>query len=224
MPWGELPAWRRLIESILIYEANGGLLILYWLWGAAPLLISLASAALCLVYFDRELYRKTALAGGRGTPMVPQWTTAVAIALWLVASLLYSSPVPQIGALMWLGLLVALLMAPHERPGVMWRSKTYIISYSLLLLAFRFYLWQVDQMTATGWAALLGSTGTAEQAVLQNRSMITTVGLWLLWAVVPLGYFSLLFQRLTVTPMSLVSPLRSASEIIRDLRTRREAS
>jgi hypothetical protein len=37
-----------------------------------------------------------------------------------------------------------------------------------------------------------------------------------------LGYLSLLVQRFTVNPMAMVSPFRSAAQIIGDIRTRGE--
>ena len=41
-------------------------------------------------------------------------------------------------------------------------------------------------------------------------------------ALAPLGYLSVLVQRFTVNPMAMVSPLRSAADVIRDIRTRGE--
>jgi len=39
--------------------------------------------------------------------------------------------------------------------------------------------------------------------------------------VIPLGYFAMLLQQVLINPMSLVSPLAGASELIERYRTRR---
>jgi signal transduction histidine kinase len=211
------------VAYLHIYFLNGILAVIYGLWDNVSLLASLACAACCFLYFDRVVQEQAHRGRPvRDYPRVAQWMTAVTWGLWLVASLLSSSPVPQIGALMWAALVVSLLLAPSEWPALLWRAKTFIITYALFLLVFRFYLWQTASMSPAEWAAVVGSVEQAQSVVAQNRSMATTIGFWLLWAVMPLAYFSMLIQRLTVNPMSLVSPLRSAAQIIQDVRTRGE--
>jgi len=56
--------------------------------------------------------------------------------------------------------------------------------------------------------------------VAQNRGMVMTLATWLLWAMLPAGYAVAMIQRLVANPASLVSPRRTASEIIAALRTR----
>ena len=49
---------------------------------------------------------------------------------------------------------------------------------------------------------------------------MTTILLWALWLVVPLGYFSMLVQQIFINPMSIVSPFAGAQEMLRALRVR----
>jgi hypothetical protein len=44
--------------------------------------------------------------------------------------------------------------------------------------------------------------------------------LWALWFVAPLGYFSLLLQKLFVNPMALINPLAGANDVLKQLRQR----
>jgi len=57
--------------------------------------------------------------------------------------------------------------------------------------------------------------------IANTRGNVTTIILWALWLVIPLGYFAMLLQQVLINPMSLVNPLAGASELINRYRTRR---
>ena len=56
--------------------------------------------------------------------------------------------------------------------------------------------------------------------VTNPRGNVTTVIVWALWLVIPLGYFSMLVQKLFLNPVSLVNPLLSYADMLAMLRDR----
>jgi len=56
--------------------------------------------------------------------------------------------------------------------------------------------------------------------IANTRSNVTTILLWALWLIVPLGYFSMLVQQVFTNPMSMVNPLAGAQDLLRALRVR----
>jgi hypothetical protein len=49
---------------------------------------------------------------------------------------------------------------------------------------------------------------------------VTTIITWGLWLVIPLGYFSMLVQKLFLNPVSLINPLSSYEDMLILLRDR----
>jgi hypothetical protein len=49
---------------------------------------------------------------------------------------------------------------------------------------------------------------------------VTTILLWALWLIIPLGYFSMLVQQIFINPMSITNPLAGFQDILRALRVR----
>ena len=214
-----------------IYILNGGLFTLYQLWWHLDKLFTLAMVLLILLYFDPQAQHKATFtprrygregsATARGAHTA-QWMTAATALLWFAAAFATEPPVPVIGTVMWLAMVAGLLIMPLEREGILWRCKSAILIYALAALGFRLYLWQINSLSPEDWARIVGSTGDVQAMIRQNRDMFTTIASWFLWLLAPLGYLSLLVQRFTVNPMAMVSPLRSASEVIGDIRTRGE--
>ena len=56
--------------------------------------------------------------------------------------------------------------------------------------------------------------------IASTRGNVTTILLWALWLVVPLGYFSMLVQQIFINPMSIINPLAGFQDILRALRVR----
>lgn len=217
------------LVDLLVYLANGGLVIGYALWDHAAQLAAIGAALVIALTFDRLVQRETVFAparqaGGRPAerpaPRTPQTLTGIALGLWLAATWAMGAPVPVIGAAMWwMGVLILLVM-PQQRWALMWTLKGYLILYSLAVLGFRLLLWQASALTPAQLAELLGGTRTAGQILAQNTATLSTLGVWLLWVIVPVGYFALFLQNLLSQPMSLVGPRQSAQDILTLLRTR----
>jgi hypothetical protein len=83
------------------------------------------------------------------------------------------------------------------------------------------YLTYTAQLTPEQWSALIGSTESASMVIASTRGNVTTIILWALWLVIPLGYFAMLLQQVFINPISLSTPLASAQELIERYRVRR---
>ena len=219
----------RAAVDLLVYLANGALVIAYFLADRAPHLASLAIALVICVTFDRMAQRQAVFAPSRygleavkasRMPRTAQAITVGALALWLLATWSYRSLVPLIGALMWAGGLTALLVMPQQRWSLLWSTKAYLILYSLAVLAFRFYLLQTTLLSPEQLAEVFGGAEPAARVLAQNTGTFATIGSWLLWVILPAGFFGLLLQNWLAQPMSLVGPLQGAQEVLATLRTR----
>ena len=228
---GVLSGLFAFINHTGIYVLNGGLLTTYQLWWNLDKIVTLGAALLTVFYFDRKVQFKAAFtprrygrsgAAADNTPKTAQAMTAATAALWFVAAVATEPPIPIIGAMMWVTMIIALLIMPQEQSAILWRSKTAILTYALAAIGFRLYLWQVNSLSPQDWAKVVGSTADAQAIIAQNRGLFTNIASWFLWFLAPLGYLSLLMQRFTVNPMSLTAPWKSAADIMRDVRTRGE--
>ena len=123
---------------------------------------------------------------------------------------------------MWIaGTIVIFAMPGDMKINMLWFVKTGIAIYAILVIGSRLYLSYTAQLTAEQWAAVIGSTTATATTVISNtRGNVTTMILWALWFVAPLGYFSLLLQKLFVNPMALINPLAGANDVLKQLRQR----
>ncbi len=218
----------RLLLDLLVYLINGYLLMLYSLCDALPLLVSLGCAALVARVFDRQVEARAAMmprrAHGMRAPATPnrhhEVLTALIAGFWVVAQALYPNPVPWLGAAMWGLTIVGAALLPAERPALLWRGKTFILSYALALIGFRLYLLLAASATPQEWARLLGTVGEAERIIAGNLGLVTTLGAWATWFVIPFAHALYLAQRLLVNPLSLIDPRATAGEIVAAIRAR----
>jgi hypothetical protein len=109
----------------------------------------------------------------------------------------------------------------HQRDNTLWFVKSGLILYSLAVIASRVYLHYTAQLSPEQWAGLLGSTETAAVVIANTRSNVTTIVLWAIWLIIPLGYFSMLIQQLLVMPRSLLSPRANAQQTMHNTFNRR---
>lgn len=217
-----------LLGDLPVYLANGLLVILYLLAEHAAALVSLACAALIAYLPDAEIQQRAGFRARRTDSDIPdgqiprtaQIMTGIVLTLWLAAQWAMSAPVPWIGAAMWLAGMVALLVLPVQRFNLLWYVKAGIAMYALAVIGSRIYLGYTSQLTSDQWAALIGSAQSAAAVIASTRGNVTTILLWALWLVVPLGYFSMLAQQIFVNPMSIVNPLAGAQDLLRALRVR----
>src|SRR5512142_1572446 len=222
--------FSQFLEALPTYLLNGLLATLYWLADSGAALISLACAAGMTAWIDASVQNRATFRparNGRQGPGMPveshtaQVITGVALLFWITSQWGMGAPVPWIGAAMWLtGLVIALLVRQQETT-TLWNVKSGIFIYALAVLGSRLYLAYTAQLSPEQWAALIGSTESAATVIANTRSNVTTIILWALWLVIPLGYFAMLLQQALLNPISLSTPLASAQELIERYRVRR---
>ncbi len=216
------------LTALPIYLANGVLVILYGLAANAAALVSLSCAVVIVLLPDAQAQAQAGSRPGRHednasigpTPRTAQIMTGIVLAAWLVAQWDMGAPVPWIGAVMWMVGLAAVLTLAIQRQPLLWYVKAGIAMYALAVIGSRIYLSYTSHLTAEQWAALVGSSESAASFFASTRGNVTTILLWALWLVVPLGYFSMLVQQVFINPMSIVNPLASAQDMLRALRMR----
>jgi hypothetical protein len=210
-----------------IYAANGLLWLLYTLVGSLAALVTLGSAAVLALVVDtvvQQLAGARPLRQGRGETLpvahTAQILTGLVLTLWLGAQWGMGAPVPWIGAAMWLTGLLAILISPAQRFNLLHFVKSGIAVYALAVIGSRVYLGLASQVSPDQWAGLIGTAQSAANVVASTRGNVTTIITWGLWLVIPLGYFSMLVQKLFLNPISLLNPLASYADMLSLLRDR----
>jgi hypothetical protein len=227
----ELDRIGLLLTDLPVYLANGVLVIMYWLAAHSAALVSMVSALLMAWLPDAEIQQRAGFRprrSERGTnsrssgqiPRTAQVMTAIVLSIWLIAQWNMGAPVPWIGSAMWVAGLAAVLALSAQRFNLLWYVKAGIAMYALAVIGSRIYLGYTAGLTPEQWAALIGSSESAAVVIASTRSNVTTILLWALWLFVPLGYFSMLVQQIFINPMSMVSPLAGAQDLLRALRVR----
>lgn len=221
--------FSQFLEALPTYLLNGLLATLYWLADSGAALVSVACAAGIAIWMDAGAQNRAnfrpARSGrqGQNTSLdgrTSQIITGAAVLFWITSQWGMGAPVPWIGAAMWgFGFLVLLLVRQQETT-TLWNVKAGILIYAMAVLGSRLYLAYTAQLSPEQWAALIGTTESAATVIANTRSNVTTIILWALWLVIPLGYFAMLLQQVLLNPWSLVNPLVNATEIIQRYRTR----
>jgi len=122
---------------------------------------------------------------------------------------------------MWLSSLAALALLPTQREPLLFRVKSFVFVYALALLGFKLYLWQIHRAEFEAWAGVLGTTPTlAQRIVLNNTSIVTTIGMWGTWFLLPFAHVSYLVQLFMVNRDSLLFPLTAPERIVEMIRGR----
>ena len=220
-----------LLTDLPVYLANGILVTLYWLLAHSAALVSLSCGIVMGLLPDAEIQQRAGFRprredrdGGEPSdtqiPRTAQVMTGIVLAAWVIAQWDMGAPVPWIGAVMWVAGLVAVLALSAQRFNLLWYVKAGIAMYALAVIGSRIYLSYTTQLSPEQWAALIGSTQSAAAVIASTRGNVTTILLWALWLIVPLGYFSMLVQQVFINPMSIVNPLAGAQDLLRALRVR----
>lgn len=131
-----------------------------------------------------------------------------------------AAPVPWIGTAMWVIGAVAVIVMQNQQFNLLWFVKTGIAIYALAVIASRLYLAYTVQLTPEQWAALIGSSQSAAAVINSTRGNMTTIILWALWLVIPLGYFSMLLQQVFLNPVSVINPVSGVQKVLETLRYR----
>jgi len=227
----ELDRIGLLLTDLPVYLANGALVILYWLIARMPALTSLVCALLMAWLPDAEIQQRAGFRPRRSErgsagdssgkmPRTAQVMTGMVLAAWIIAQWDMGAPVPWIGAAMWVAGLAAILALSAQRFNLLWYVKAGIAMYALAVIGSRIYLGYTAGLTPEQWATLIGSSESAAVVIANTRSNVTTILLWALWLIVPLGYFSMLVQQIFINPMSMVNPLAGAQDLLHALRVR----
>ncbi|BCY16638.1 hypothetical protein hrd7_04870 [Leptolinea sp. HRD-7] len=216
------------LAALPTYLLNGVLATVYWLGESGAALVSILCAGLIIRFVDQRVQSRAAFRPGRSgreaaTPdlYTAQITTAIILVLWVISQWGMGAPVPWLGAAMWIAGTIILLLVHMQEHTLLWNMKSGIAIYSLAVIGSRLYLAYTAQLSADQWAALIGTSESASAVIANTRENVTTIILWALWLVIPLGYFTMLLQQVLINPMSLVNPLAGASELINRYRTRR---
>jgi hypothetical protein len=221
--------FSQFLEALPTYLLNGLLATFYWLADSGAALISVACALGIAFWIDATAQSRANFRPARSgrqaqntslEARTAQVITGIVVLIWIASQWGMGAPVPWIGAAMWgFGFLVLLLVRQQETT-TLWNVKAGILIYALAVLGSRLYLAYTAQLSPEQWAALIGTTESAAAVIANTRSNVTTIILWALWLVIPLGYFAMLLQQALLNPWSLVHPLANATEIIQRYRTR----
>ena len=216
------------LVALPTYLLNGVLATVYWIGESGAALVSILCAVLIIRFVDQRVQSRAAFRPGRSgreaaTPdlYTAQITTAIILVMWVISQWGMGAPVPWLGAAMWLTGTIIVLLVHMQEHTLLWNMKSGIAIYSLAVIGSRLYLAYTAQLSADQWAALIGTSESAAAVIANTRGNVTTIILWALWLVIPLGYFAMLLQQVLINPMSLVNPLAGASELINRYRTRR---
>jgi hypothetical protein len=216
------------LAALPTYLLNGVLATVYWLGESGAALVSILCAGLIIRFVDHRVQSRAAFRPGRSgreaaTPdlYTAQITTAIILVMWVISQWGMGAPVPWLGAAMWLTGTIIVLLVHMQEHTLLWNMKSGIAIYSLAVIGSRLYLAYTAQLSAEQWAAPIGTSESAAAVIANIRGNVTTIILWALWLVIPLGYFAMLLQQVLINPMSLVNPLAGASELINRYRTRR---
>ena len=216
------------LAALPTYLLNGVLATVYWLGESGAALVSILCAGLIIRFVDQRVQSRAAFRPGRSgreaaTPdlYTAQITTAIILVMGVISQWGMGAPVPWLGAAMWLAGTIIVLLVHMQEHTLLWNMKSGIAIYSLAVIGSRLYLAYTAQLSADQWAALIGTSESAAAVIANTRGNVTTIILWALWLVIPLGYFAMLLQQVLINPMSLVNPLAGASELINRYRTRR---
>jgi hypothetical protein len=227
----ELDRIGMFLIDLPVYLANGGLVIAYWLAENSAALVSLLCASLFALLPDAEIQQRAGFRPRRNdrnqagdsinrAPRTAQTMTVLVLITWLVAQSGMGAPVPWIGAAMWVAGLLSVLALAAQRFNLLWYVKAGVAIYALAVIGSRIYLSYTAHLTPEQWAALIGSSQSAATVIASTRGNVTTILLWALWLIVPLGYFSMLVQQIFINPMSIINPLAGAQDLLRALRVR----
>lgn len=229
-----MPGWEQIADKlylVLMYELNGLLYILYWVVGHLPLLGAVVCALAVMLVYDRQAqdlaYAQQGRWGRMGITVESvaqrrmQLYTGSILVVYLAGMLIFPEPVPFLGLAMWASTILALWMLPSEREPLLFRCKGFIVTYALLLIAFKIYLSQVHGAPVGEWAQALGESTSATADILaRNAAIFTFVGMFACWFAVPFAHVSYVVQRLLINPESLFFSRKGMEAVIKAYRAR----
>ncbi len=215
------------ITSLPIWFLNGALYILYWIAGNLFTVYSFGIALLIAFGIDPHIQSRAVdrpRRGGRGiistgAPSATYLTLATAL-IWSGVSITAKFPVPLIGAVLWTMAFTAILFVTEERYNMLWWAKGGILLYALIVVGLQAGLLALKMTDPVAWAGMLGSSGDAQDVITNTRGNIATIGILFEFAIYPLSYAGLLFNRVFRNPKPFFSAWTEFGDVIRRMRTR----
>ncbi len=216
-----------LILSLPIWWLNGLLAVVYWLLAHLEEFAALLAGLILVLGVDPVLQARAGerpRRHGRGevrtTRPNSQLFTLLTLAAWLGVSLVSQFPLPLIGTLLWWLGLLAVIAVPEERLNQLWWVRAGILTYAGLVCLWRIGLGMMGAASPADWAAMMGGRAQAQVILSSTRGNLASLGMLFVFAIYPLGYAGLLFNRFLRNPKPLYNLGLEAGEVIRRLRTR----
>ncbi len=217
------------LTSLPLWFMNGALYILYWITGNLFTVYSFGVSLFIAFGIDPRIQSRAVDRPRRygrgivstGAPSATYLTLATAL-IWTCVSITSKFPIPLIGAVLWTMALIAILFVTEERYNMLWWAKVGIIVYAVLVVGLRAGLLALQMTDPVAWANMLGSSGDAQDVITNTRGNIATIGFLFEFAIYPLSYSGLLFNRVLRNPKPFFSAWTEFGDVIRRIRTRQE--
>jgi hypothetical protein len=217
------------LSSLPLWFVNGALYVLYWIADNLFTVYSCGVALLIAFGIDphiqaRAVERPRRYGRGLVSTGAPSATilTLVTALLWSIVSLSSRFPIPLIGAVLWSMAITAILFVTEERANMLWWAKIGILAYGLLVVGLRGGLLALQNTDPVAWAGMLGSSGDAQDVLTNTRGNIATIGILFEFAIYPLSYAGLLFNRTLRNPKPFFNAWTEFGQVIRRIRTRQD--
>ena len=219
----------EVLTSLPIWFVNGALYVLYWIADNLFTVYSFGVALFIAFGIDPHIQSRAVdrpRRNGRGfvstgAPSATYLTLATAL-IWTGVSATSEFPVPLIGAVLWSMAFLAILFVTEERYNVLWWAKSGIILYAAIVVGLRAGLLALQMTDPIAWANMLGSSGDAQDIIASTRGNIAIIGILFEFAIYPLSYAGLLFNRVFRNPKPFFSAWTEFGDVIRRIRTRQE--
>jgi len=179
-----LDTFLQHVQTILIYIANGGLLLLYVAWAQIAAVITTAA---CVAL------------GWRAPESQRLWIGGIGV-LAALAALAAPPPAPFLLAGMAVAGAVAVRLDRFNPDALGWRVSGGIALYAGAALVYLTYSRYLTGIDAAAWAQAIGGQDEAQTALAQGRAFLNTLATWGLWLILPLAYLSLLAQGILIHP------------------------
>jgi hypothetical protein len=219
----------QVLLSLPIWFVNGALYVLYLIAGNLFTFYSCCLALFMAFGIDPHIHSRAVdrpRRYGRGSvsTAAPSATylTLVTALIWTGVSITAKFPIPLIGAVLWSLAILAVLFVTEERFNMLWWAKVGILVYAALVLGLQAGLLALQKTDPVAWASLLGSSGDAQDVLATTRGNIATIGVLFEFAIYPLSYAGLLFNRVLRNPKPFFSAWTEFGDVIRRIRTRQE--
>ena len=211
-----------------IVFANGWLTIGYFLSDNGALLASLLSLVAILWGENRTVERivgRSLRTGERSSiPLSHRWQQILTVAIglvWAVICLRTPSPVPQIGAAMWV--VSAIYIARSTEVEVAWRLKGFLVMYAVAAPALEFLLrLNLFYSSPHQWARYLDLPVEATAASTEQfNTILLQIALTVMRYGVPFAFLWYVAQRVGVHVPGWFAPGRSREQAARRMRYRK---